>query len=221
MVPARHRLIPLHDAMAEFGLQALFHRDGGYDAMEDTVNPPEYGSPPMALVFDGDTRLAETFDAGAAFHKRQGLMDGPITPLEELLGRACTVVVNGSLQAPRIDTRGCQALFVFGSVRCGAIEFWQGDFVWIAGDLNATRAVLATAGHDDPDRADYVGRSYACVQAPRVQTWFMGQGHLNWREGSGGQFCEGVEYTDQDHLWKTDPVWLRRNGIDDALGACA
>lgn len=223
MIPANHRLIPLPDAIAEFGLEALFYRDGGYDALEDSVGPPEYGSPPMALVFDGDTRLTETFDAGAAFHKRDGHMDGPITPLEELLGRACTVVVNGSLQAPRIDTRDCQALFVFGNVRCGAIEFWDGNFVWIAGDLDATRAVLATAGHDDPDTADYVGQSYACVQgsvhAPRVQTWFMCLGHLNWREGSGAEFCEDVEYEDRDHLWKTDPVWLHSNGFDDALRA--
>lgn len=227
MIPANHRLIPLPAAIAAFGLEALFHRDGRYDAMEDTMVPsfgsPHAGGPLMALVFDGDTRLDEPFDAMAAGAKRRGQMAGAITPLEELLERACTVVVNGSLQAPRIDTRGCQALFVFGSVRCGAFEFWQGDLAWITGDLDATRAVLATAGHDDPDRADYVGRSYACVQgsvhAPRVQTWFMHLGHLNWREGSGTEFREDLEHEDQDHLWKTDPVWLRDNGIDNSLGA--
>ena len=133
MISAHHRLIPLHNAIAEFGLEALFRCDGGYDAMEDTVSLPKYRSSPMTLVFDGDTR-----------------------------------------------------------------------------------AVLTTAGYDDPDRADYVSRNYACVQ-----TWFMGLGHLNWREDSGSEFCEDVEYADQDHLWKTDSVWLRSNGIDDALGACA
>ena len=127
MIPAHHRLIPLSAAIAEFGLAALFHRDGSFDDMEDTMAHP-FGSPHadgplMALVFDGDTCLDESFDAMAAGAKRRGHMDGTATPLDELLERACTVVVNGNLQAPRIDTRGCQALFVFGSVRCGAFEF--------------------------------------------------------------------------------------------------
>lgn len=227
MIPAHHRLIPLSAAIAEFGLEALFHRDGSYDAMEDTLIHPfgssHAGGPLMALVFDGDTRLDEPFDAMAAGARRHARTDGPGTALEALLERTCCVIVNGSLQAPRIDTRGCQALFVFGSVRCGAFEFWQGDLTWISGDLDATRAVLATAGHDDPDRADYVGRSYACVQgsvhAPCVQTWFMHLGHLNWREGSAMEFREGQEYEHQDHLWKSDPVWLRCNGIDHTLEA--
>ncbi len=89
---------------------------------------------------------------------------------------------------------------------------------WITGDLVASRAVLATAHHDDPDRADYGGRSYACVQgsvqAPRVQTWFMHLGHLNWREGSGAELREDEVYAGREHLWKTDPVWLRSNGIE-------
>jgi len=226
MTPPNHRLISLSAAIAEFGLAALFHRDGSFDDMEDTmVHPfgsPHADGPLMALVLDGDTRLDEPFDAMAAGAKRRGHMDGTATPLQELLERACTVVVNGDLQAPRIDTRGCQALFVFGSVRCGAFEFWQGDLALITGDLVASRAVLATANHDDPDRADHEGRSYACVQgsvqAPRVQTWFMHLGHLNWREGSGAELREDEAYEGREHLWKTDPVWLRSNGIDNALG---
>lgn len=211
MIPRNHRVVPLHAAIAEFDLETPFRRNGGFDTLETTFGDDNYDHRRQALVFDGDTRFDQDFDAYETRLVRSGLHSGTLTPFEELLEQVCIVVVNGSLQAGRITVNECRALFVFGDVRCDRFEFWEFDLAWIAGDLHAHQAVLAAAGHDDAWRAERVGRDYACVRgsmfSPRVQTWFMHLGHLRWREDSGDEVREDVEYEGREHLWKTDPIW--------------
>ena len=211
MIPDNHRIVPLQAAIVEFELETPFRRNGDFDTLEETFEGSYFDGRRQALVFDGDTRFEQAFDADGAEAKRCGLQPGAPTPFEELLEQVCIVVVNGNLQAGRIDTRTCRALFVFGDVRCERFEFWEFDLAWIAGDLHAHQAVLATGNQDDAWRAEAVGRDYACVQgsvfSPRVQTWFMHLGHLRWREGSGDEVREDVEFEGREHLWKTDPVW--------------
>jgi hypothetical protein len=206
MIPAHHRLIPLHAAIAEFDLEALvpIGKVSGMESLHSHFGDRE---DPLALVFDGDTRWDEEFRPRNADWRES---DGA---LEALVQRASIVVVHGDLRARRIDASPgtCRALFVLGDVHCETMGFWEHHLVHIGGDLHASCAVLATAGKSDGYYADRIAPGWACVRgsahAPRVQTWFMHLGHLRWREGSGAEFREDVEYEDQDHLWKTDPIW--------------
>jgi hypothetical protein len=119
------------------------------------------------------------------------------------------IIVNGHLKAKVINMAGIDCLFVFGNLSCEKIYFHEAKPAFIRGDLHASKAILAQGDNDDDCALEHRGKNNVCVQgtayAPRVQTWYMRLGHLNWAAGSGEEFAEDEKLEHWDHL--NDKIW--------------
>lgn len=198
--PANYQIISLDEAITRFDLEKIYYRDGKHDSLADTVDPAL-----KVIMFEGNTEFVDDLKERTA----------PVSDFQKLIysdgvkRRSRIIIVNGNLNACKVDVRNISCLFVFGNMECEKISFYESRPAFIQGNLTASQAILGVADTDDAGYEEERGRNCACVQgqvyAPRVQTWYMRLGHLNWTPGSGKEFAEDEVLNHNDHF--KDAIW--------------
>lgn len=208
--PSNYRIITLTEAIGRFDLETLFYRDGSWGELKDVCNVP-----PPVILFEGDTVFEDDLNISRIRHYLyQSDSPQPFTDFQKLCAGESSqesriIIVNGNLSAKKLHMNGIDALFVFGNLHCDKFYFYEATMAYVEKDLHAEQAVLGSALSEDECFLEEKGAAAACVKgsiyAPRVQTWFMRLGHLNWAEGSGKEFAEDETLPHEKHL--TDNIW--------------